>query len=275
PRAALAPAGASSGRHWSLRIWQPGDARQAAVYRFVITTLARSRRHSLIVGAWLGIAVALVLAGVAGLGWDFRGTSIAQVDAVVLAAPLVLCFFLAVGLRHVFALPAEPRASWLFRLSETEPAPQRLLAARNVLIGHAVLPPLAMAGLLALRFWGWRVALLHVAFSAGLMLLLAQAMLYRFRKLPFTCAYVPGRANLKVWWSAYWLMFTIFAYGSAALERRLWASPELLLALSAAGLVLAAAAAAAHRRWRSALAACQFEDVPEVPVQALFAAGQD
>src|SRR6185437_15075958 len=206
-----------------------------------LAMLARSRRHSLLLAAWLGLALAAVLASLASLSWSVPSPSLAQTDVVALAAPLALCALIAVGLRHAYAIPAEVRANWLFRVSETEPAPERLLAARDVMLVLAVLPPLVLGGLLAWRIWGWEAALLHLLFAGSLMLLCVEVLLARFPKIPFTCSYVPGRANLKLWGFGYWLAFSTFAFGSAAMERRWWASPARIVVASA--MVLAATAA--------------------------------
>src|SRR6185437_626726 len=337
PRRALATASGRTRGPWP-SAFAAGEPRRAAVYRFALATLARSRRHSLLLAAWLGFALAVVLASLASLTWTFPSPTLAQTDAVALAAPLVLCCLIAVGLRHAFAIPIEIRANWLFRVAETEAAPvaaaselpftatsrsrggvppavpprwrqaifgrlhldrlrrrgeadqreargeapqnvavaQRLLAARDILLALAVLPPLLLGAVLAWRIWGWNIALLQVLFCGSLMLLWIEALLLRFPKIPFTCPYVSGRANLKLWGFAYWLTFSTFAFGSAALERRWWPHPDRIVAASAAALAAAIALRLWNRNWLAALPGCQLEDAPEPVVQQLFfGAGTD
>ncbi|HWG36098.1 MAG TPA: hypothetical protein VN690_00105 [Terriglobales bacterium] len=269
PRQALAPLAPPLRGPWP-SAWASRQPRRAAVYRFALATLARSRRHSLLLAAWLGLAAAAVLSSLASLSWAFPAPTIEQADAVALAAPLALCFLIAIGIRHTIAIPTEARAHWLFQLAETEPAPERLLAFRDVLLALAVLPALASGVLLALRIWGGRIAALHLLFSGTLMLLLAEALVCRVRKLPFTCPYVPGRANLKFWWPAYWLAFSAFSFGAAALERSWWAHPLRIVGFSILALAATAALRGWNRHWRASLDACQFDDAPDPAVQQLF-----
>lgn len=162
------------------------------------------------------------------------------------------------------------RAHWLFQTAETEPAPERLLALRDVLLALAVLPALTAGVVLALRIWDWRIAALQLLFSGSLMLLLTEALVCRVRKLPFTCPYVAGRANLKFWWPAYWLAFSCFSFGAAAMERNWWAHPVRIVAFALVALAATSALRGWNRRWRATLQACQFEDAPDPAVQQLF-----
>jgi len=45
---------------------------------------------------------------------------------------------------------------------------------------------------------GWRIAGIHAAFSTILTLLLIELLTIHHDKIPFTCTYRPGSANLKV-----------------------------------------------------------------------------
>jgi hypothetical protein len=49
-----------------------------------------------------------------------------------------------------------------------------------------------------LRLLGPQVALEHAAFTALLALLILEYLLDPFPKIPFTCSYMPGKANVKV-----------------------------------------------------------------------------
>ncbi len=39
-----------------------------------------------------------------------------------------------------------------------------------------------------------------------------------FRKIPFTCSYPPGKANISIMWGAYWAGFLVYAFSMASLE---------------------------------------------------------
>jgi hypothetical protein len=47
--------------------------------------------------------------------------------------------------------------------------------------------------------WDFRDSFLHAAFILGLCLLGVEAAFLRFRKIPFACAYLPGKSKLHLW----------------------------------------------------------------------------
>ena len=110
-------------------------------------------------------------------------------SADALSVPLILIFCIVVGLRLVFEIPVELRSNWIFRLMldagkhECEPM------ARKVIL-TSVLP---WVGLIAFPiyayFAGWIVGLLHTGLILTWSVLLTNAVLVRFRKLPFTCSF--------------------------------------------------------------------------------------
>src|SRR5260370_16633 len=74
--------------------------------------------------------------------------------------------------------------------------------------------------------WGWATALFHTFFDVVLSLLLIELLLLTFRKIPFTCSYLPGKANITALWFVYWLGFATYAYTMASLES--WALESAL-----------------------------------------------
>ena len=96
--------------------------------------------------------------------------------------------------------------------------------------------------------WGWPLALKHALYCLLLCLLLMEGLLLRFFKIPFTCSYLPGKANLKVMWPFYWAGFSLYAFATAALEAWLWRAPGRFAVLVCVA-VAALAALVARRRW--------------------------
>ena len=56
--------------------------------------------------------------------------------------------------------------------------------------------------------------------SFTLAMILMEVLLTGYRKLPFTCTFVPEKANLKLMWSVYLGGFAVYVFGGTALE--LW-----------------------------------------------------
>jgi len=180
---------------------------QASFY-FTSKTIVRSRKHWLYLAAYAGVGFALVLQGLIGSSSSLS----------LLSVPLILSFFLLSGMRFVFTLPAELRANWVFQLSEADGRRECLSGVRKAMFLFGVLP--IFAGLLPVYIflWGWAAALFHTFFDIALSLLLIELLLLNFHKIPFTCSYLPGKANITGLWFVYWLGFATYAYSMASLE---------------------------------------------------------
>lgn len=254
---------------WYERVWIR-TPQERAVFRFARLSLTRSSRHGLYMSAWLAMGAALSLADLVVLGWHVNYYGALDLRATVLAVPLVVGFFLIIGLRHVITLPMDLRANWIFRITETSPEPERLNASRHIMLVYGLVPILLLAVGIAVIVSGWTMAAIHAVFCLLLCLILVECLLIRLRKLPFTCVHVPGRANVKMLFPFYWIAFTTFAYSSTRLEMTLTTS---LFALAAAASILATVwlwLRLSDRRWRQHLDGCQFEDSPDPIVHTLF-----
>src|SRR5689334_3851919 len=63
-------------------------------------------------------------------------------------------------------------------------------------------------------------------------------LLFTFRKIPFTCSYLTGKANITGLWFIYWLGFATYAYSMASLESWALESALQMMYLYLAGTVL-------------------------------------
>jgi hypothetical protein len=108
-------------------------------------------------------------------------------------------------------------------------------------------------------FWGWTIASQHAAWSTLLSLVLIQVLVFRLDKIPFTCTYLPGKANLKMWWWLYLFGFTTYAYTMAELERRCLQNFASYLVCVGACLALLAAAVLYRRRLIGTLSTFRYE----------------
>lgn len=189
------------GAGWVLPSPRVGDPLLRALAQFCARTFLRSRQHRLLLACYLGVGAAIALTfgrsvlygeeGLAGYAWR-------EVNRPMLIATVVLMCFAVVGMRVAFTLPASLRANWIFRTAVDRPDGDYLVANRRVLIGLAVIPATVFsAGVLA-SFWPlWPVSG-HVALLTVLGLILVDLSLLRFRKIPFACSYLPGKAQMHV-----------------------------------------------------------------------------
>jgi hypothetical protein len=66
-------------------------------------------------------------------------------------------------------------------------------------------------------------------FSVTIALILIEILTMEFRKIPFTCSYPPGKANVILLWGGYWGSFFVFAFSMAKLEAWMWKRPVRLI----------------------------------------------
>ena len=263
----------SRGLHWLPRF---GNSLETAVVQFSVRTLLRSRQHRVILAFYLGIGFAIAIfflktplaqqqlsAASAGGPWH-------QASVPLLAASIVMMGFCIVGTRVVFAMPLDPRANWIFRVTPVRGGPECLAVRRRSLFALAVVPVWAGSAALFLSLWPWRPAVAHLMVLGLLCVILGELCLSGTQKIPFTCSYLPGKSNIHLtFWICIGLLVQIIDLG-AKFERRALDIPEHY-----GVLVGVLGIAAIGTRWRTAAQAAsdeaelQFEDVPPPTILAL------
>jgi len=248
--------------------WVVRGALEQASFYFIWKTLTRRRRHKLLFAAWVAVGCAVIFEGLAvlvargGNSWMYRPSP------ELLPAPLILAFFILCGMRHVFTVPAELRANWLFQVSDRGEARQCLAGVKKAMIVLGVVPLFALLLPLHVLFWGWRAAALHMFFGLVISCLLVDVLLLNFEKFPFTCSYLPGKANLKVSWPLYLFGFTTYVSVFLTLEYWMFREP-IRFAWLAAVVVLVRLALFVYR-WRVGdHVALVFDEQPEPLVRTL------
>jgi hypothetical protein len=239
------------------------DPLAQATFFFSWHTLARSARHKLFAAAYLAAGGLLIYTSIAPLlarpaAWIFRGPS-----GPLLSLQFVLSFFVLVGLRAVFAIPAELRANWVFRLTAAGDVSRYLAGVRRMLAVVVVIPLSAALTVPHALVWGPRVAFLHGVFGVLWALVLIEVLLLGFEKLPFTCSYVSGKGNVKVFWPVYLFAFAVYAYAFSAIELnalRTWGASAALIATL---LVVLVALALYRRRSLSRRSGFVFDEVAD------------
>ena len=73
-----------------------------------------------------------------------------------------------------------------------------LAAGRRSLLLLSVAPVWLGSAALCLRLWPWRQAAGHLAILGLIGILLADLCLHGFRKIPFTCSYLPGKSQVNM-----------------------------------------------------------------------------
>ena len=210
---------------------------ERAGYRFIMKTLLRSEHHGLVLGGFfgLGIVIASEFLFASFNGKNFAAGSLPS--PAVLAVPLILSYCILLGVRFVFEIPIELKGNWIFQISLNKTQHECAPLARKVIMTF-VLPWVLAVGLPLYGYlWGWRVGLLQTIVVIVWSLLLAEVLLLRFRKLPFTCSYPPFRDSAIVLVLAYVLGFFVFVILTSNLEHWALLNPLLMAWFVAVALV--------------------------------------
>ncbi len=192
-------------RAWAavLMRWLVPEARERAVFTYVWRTMVRSRTHRLILAGYVGVGTAYVITGVTTAvrrgGWE----AMLEPNRALAAVAFVIPFFALLGMRVVFTLPVNLRANWVFRLLETERPGSDLIAVRKLMLGVAIIPMALATFVVFPALWGVAAGVRVAVLAVLIELLVLEALTFNFRKLPFTCAYLPGKANLKMTFGLY------------------------------------------------------------------------
>jgi ABC-type transport system involved in multi-copper enzyme maturation permease subunit len=215
---------------------------------FVLTTLLRNRAQQSLIGMNADISVALVAMGLAIAGGDLA--TLKSPRTAVLWIPMLLGFWMTVGVRASFFVPSELPASWAFRSNARSTARAYWAGTRAAMIAFIIPPVLLVAGGVTMPLLGSRVAAWHVAFVGLMQLALIELVTLTIDFIPFTQPYRPGHGKLKSRWPVY--VFGMFAFAKWSIRPELEAlvtgtEMSLLANVAAAALLLHIAA-----RWRGA-----------------------
>jgi hypothetical protein len=181
-----------------LRPLAGGEARREAILEFLAQTLSRSRMHRLILLAYAGAALGIMLnsALVAGVATRWAGGLSGLLRFICLYWPLGFSFIVLAGFRHAFSLPADLPANWLFRLTESHGRREWMSALERFMIGCVIVPIHALTLPVAAAVLGWPVAARMTALELLVSLTAFELLFYSWQQLPFTCSYAPGKRTL-------------------------------------------------------------------------------
>jgi hypothetical protein len=248
------------------------DLAERAVFSFMVRTLLRSPHHRLALTLYAGIAIAVVASAFVSLalGPSFRNFAVrsSALEHAAASIPLVFSLFLLAGFRYLFRLPVELRANWVFQVNEGGNRRSFLAAADRFILWFAIFPVAALTFPVEAALLGWRDGAIVTALSTMTALILRELLLYQFQKIPFTCAYLPGKRSL---------VETLLLYGAGVATYisiftavLVWCLQEPAYSLTFFGLLFALWAHLRRHRIEDALiGAIEYEELPEPAVRTL------
>ena len=229
-------------------------------------TIRRSVLHQgLVVGA-LAAAGAFVLNSLLSAdGWrePFDRRQREALIWTLLWTPMTMVFLAIPAIRLALSVPLDLKSNWIFRMTEDVAGRAEVVAANvRVVLALAVALPIALIA----PVQGWVLgtsALRVVAVEAMIGWLLVEWLMADWRRIPFTCSYVPGKGFVPHMVVKGFASYVVFTMASGLALRLSLFRPQAALVLA---LILGAAAGALSvRRARQALeTSLNFED--ELPV---------
>jgi hypothetical protein len=177
---------------------------------FGVASLVRSRRHTIQLATYFGMAIAVGVLKLLPPLLSLRGTLVLDAPrAYTIGLPLVLMFFAVFALRAAFTVPTELDANWVFRL--VQPTVRESIRASRWLIVMLGIAPVSIAWLLfTLTMWPLQTALGSAAMVLVTGLVLTELALSSWTKVPFACAHEPATETLKskaAWYTTALLMY--------------------------------------------------------------------
>lgn len=161
---------------------------QAGSFRFVWKTLFRSEAHRLLITGIGGLGLVLASQALMSAVDSANSARAMSVSPDALSIPFTLSFLIIVGLRVLFEMPADLRSNWIFRLI-LDPEKQECSPLAGKIMLMFTLPwVVGVVFPIYVYLDGLMIACLHVLLVVTWSLLLANVVLIRFRKIPFTCS---------------------------------------------------------------------------------------
>jgi hypothetical protein len=214
---------------------------------FSVASLVRSRRHTIQLATYLGIAIAVGVLKLLPPLLSLRGSLVLDAPrAYTIGLPLVLMFFAVFGLRAAFMIPTELDANWVFRLVQPT-VRESLRASRWVILMLGVTPIATLWLLFTVTMWPWQTALGAFAMMLMTGLLLTELALSNWTKIPFASAHEPATETLKskaAWYTTALLMYQLILSELQFRALRSWRTTLTHVAIAAVLVI-------AIRIWRA------------------------
>jgi hypothetical protein len=247
--------------------WMPffGNSLQTAIALFSIRSFTRSRQHR--------VAFAFYLAFVFGLALSLLRSELSVAGPIpvsmdFLIPTFLMMFFAVVGLRNVFSLPISLTANWVLRTTQLHGPEDYVAATRRTLILFAAFPVWLISAALSLPIRPITQVAGCLAVLALLGCILVEISLIGLYKVPFTCSYLPGKANVQlIFWGSLIVLFTFIIPG-AEFELSALHNPDkygFMLSI----LVGLAGALFVYNHQRAKSAVIYYEELPDEVITTL------
>jgi hypothetical protein len=250
-----------------------------AVRRFTSLTLRRSPLHQGVLVAIAAVGAAIVVNSLIDI--DFRASLAASAKVwrhrelvhAVIWAPFTLVFVTTLAVRASLLVPIEPRANWVFRITERPSARLQQIdaAAWTMRAIGVVLPAIVLLPLQWLVLGPGSLITSGVAVLCGGVLV--EVLFLDWRRIPFTCSYMVGKGFVPLVLLKGLLTFLLFTMVGVGFAYTAYAAPPAF-GLVITALLIAAIVGLRHmRRISQEHVPLEFEDSLPTEVSPLGLTG--
>lgn len=209
----------AGGLHWTPPL---GSSLHTAILYFSIRSLMRSRQHRVAFVFYWSLSLAI---GLDCLSGEMGEGATRTVSSSFLISTLLIMTLAVLGLRNVCALPISLGSNWVLRMTQLSPPEKYFAGTRRFLLLGGVLPALVAATALGMRLQPWNQVAVHLGVLGLLGWILVEVALLKFQKMPFTCSYLPGKANVQVvFWGAMFVL-VLLSIAASLYEKRVLIDP--------------------------------------------------
>ena len=241
---------------------------QRAVFYFFGKTLVRSMLHKIRVVSYMATSIAVILIILVSGSSSIQELS--DVNKTLLSIPLVLSFFLLIGIRAVVNIPAASETNWVFKLTEGTYKKNYFSGLKKGIFFFMLLPLFVLLFLFYFFLWGWSIAFYHCLFGIIVSLLLMEILFIKYHKIPFVCSYLPGKAKLHLYWIIYFISFLIYAFLMSSVEYKILNSPLSLFIFYGVVLVIIVVLRVSQNRFIYKKLEILYEEMPEPAMVTLI-----
>ena len=239
---------------------------ERAVFWFYGSSLARSRLHRTRILSYLGVGFGVSLIMFVSTGKLFWKAQAGN----MLSLPLVLSFFLVLGIRDATNIPLNFEANWIFKIAESPRRWPYFSALRKSIFFFALIPLYLLLFVFYGFIWNWDTSGVHCLYDLALAVLLVEALFFQHRKFPFACSYLPGKSKLYIFWLVYVLLFLGYVFIPRWIEPYFLARPSRLLGFYGVIILIIAGLWLYHRYFFYEKNEILYEDNPEPALLELF-----
>ena len=210
-----------------------------AGFFFTMRVLARSVQNRFSIGIPLAIAIAVSVVSLPAAGMTFA-LDFSSAPVAILAVQLLFVTALTIGFRHSIRVPADLGAKWMFHLIRPAAHDVYLKGVKRAAVVKLVLPALLVLLPFHVFALGAQVGLVHFVFGLLSALVLREASLLEYRRLPFAANYVPD-AKITTYVGIYVFVWLMSVYTVAWVEHVTLRSTSGTIALFVVTLISFAA----------------------------------